>query len=342
MKKNSITLESGLIKSKNNLNAIKFICALLVILHHAYPLSKGLSYIDPIMSLSNGQLNLGNLCVCIFLFIAGLLITKSLARSKNGIDFFKKRLKRLLPGLIIVVLITAFIIGPIFSTLSLNQYFYDISVYKYAFMNSIMIINHDLPVFVNNIYNTSPNGSLWTLPVEFCCYIYVYLISKMKFLQENKAIIFIPCIVLACIFQSYIIKLFPAIWPAIQLVLFFTVAMLMYIYRSKIKINFYGVIFMSFLTLVAIYFNFYLYINIIIIPYIVCYIAFKMKEFKLLNHLGNYSYEIYLIGFPIQQCVSGIFGVNGMNPYLNFFISVPIVIVLAILLHKIVNKIIKK
>ena len=54
-------------------------------------------------------------------------------------------------------------------------------------LNSIMILVHNLPgVFCNNI-NTSVNGPLWTLPVEFLCYIMCYLAYKMHILSRKIA-----------------------------------------------------------------------------------------------------------------------------------------------------------
>ena len=329
------------INSNNNLNSIKFICALLVILHHSYPIVFGEKYIDPIRKITNLQFSFGNFSVIIFLFIAGMLITKSYLKSKGNIAFLKKRLKRLLPSLIIVIFLTVFIIGPIFTQLSLKSYFLNFDIYKYLIMNSLLITNHTLPVFLDNPYNLSPNGALWTLPVEFLCYIGTVILGLLKVLK-SKLIKTLPFIVLFInIFQSIFIRYVGGLWSAIQAILFFLMGMSVYFYKDKIKLSIKFFIVSLLAIIISIIFNIYSYVNIILIPYIVIFVAFyPKKQNKTLNKFGNYSYEIYLLGFLVQQCVATVFTIK--NPYFNFIISLPFVFELSFIVNKIVEYVNKK
>ncbi len=72
----------------NNISLIKFVSAILVIFSHAFPITNGPNFFDPVNRLTHGQLDLGNLSVCIFLFFSGFLITKSLISSGGGVYIF--------------------------------------------------------------------------------------------------------------------------------------------------------------------------------------------------------------------------------------------------------------
>lgn len=334
-KKKNISLDRD-----NNLNVVKFICAILVVLHHCYPITLGPDYIDPIRRITKLQYCFGNFAVTIFLFIAGLLITLSYMKTKNNKKFLIKRLKRLLPSLIIVVFFTVFIVGPIFTSIGIKNYFLDISTYKYLICNSLLITNHNLPVFLSNAYNLSPNGSLWTLPVEFCCYIGLMILGIFKLLKD-KIVKFFPIIILIInSLQFILIKYVNGLWPAFQAFLFFGMGVWTCFNYKKIRLSYKLFILDIVIFVLSIVFNVYTYFNIILIPYLVIYIAFGIKNLKFLNYMGNYSYEIYLLGFLIQQCVASLY--NGKNPYLNFIISLPIIILLSIILNKFVKFIMKK
>ena len=73
----------------------------------------------------------------------------------------------------------------------------------------------------------------------------------------------------------------------------------------------------------------------------ILFLAFYFKnKISFLNELGKYSYEIYLLGFLIQQCIASLFSVA--NPYFNFFVSFPFILILAFIVNKLVKLINKK
>lgn len=64
---------------------------------------------------------------------------------------------------------------------------------------------------------------------------------------------------------------------------------------------------------------------IFLFPCICAFICFRCKQVSSkLGHLGDFSYEMYLWGFPVQQFVIVRFG-GSMNSYVNFAIALPVV-----------------
>ena len=163
----------------------KFIAALLVIFSHSFSL---VGKEDWLYNITKGQMSFGGLSVGLFLFFSGLYISKSISQNSNitFCNFMKKRCIRIFPALFVTIFLTVFGLGPIMTTLSLKDYFLNIETYRYL-LNVLLIMQHNLPgVFENNIAMATVNGALWTLPVEFLCYIGCFILKKMGFYEKKR------------------------------------------------------------------------------------------------------------------------------------------------------------
>lgn len=179
----------------NNLNAIRLLAATLVIASHSFALrfgTRGFDY-EPLLVLTRGTLSMGGLAVGYFFLYGGFLIARSAEAHPTAKDYLKRRTARIFPELIAVVFLCAFVLGPILSRLSVANYFLSSQTYLYLF-NALLIPVHNLPgVFENNVYQYVVNGSLWTLPVEFACYILVFFSFKItKFKRRRFVWLFLP------------------------------------------------------------------------------------------------------------------------------------------------------
>jgi peptidoglycan/LPS O-acetylase OafA/YrhL len=122
---------------------------------------------------------LHTLGVYIFFIISGYLITKSWLRAARLAHYLRNRLLRILPGLFAVVLFSVFTLGPVASTLSTAHHFDDDGTWRYL-LNMALRPVYVLPgVFEVLPHPRSVNGSLWTLPVEFFCYLIVPVILSL-------------------------------------------------------------------------------------------------------------------------------------------------------------------
>lgn len=157
------------VSRKNNFDFIRILLSLLVILSHSYPLT-GIRQEEPLRVLSNNQIDFGGLAVKIFFIISGYLIFQSVYRSISFPNYLWKRILRLFPALIVMLLITLCVVPFIYSgSISI---FNQLSYWTY-FPRQLSL--YDLQNSISGVFTTLPyntvNGSLWTLSYEFTMYL---------------------------------------------------------------------------------------------------------------------------------------------------------------------------
>lgn len=158
-------------KRSNNLDAFRLLGAVLVIVGHAYHLLRREAELPFAFGFPVSTLG-----VVIFFSISGYLITASWTSKRAVLPYFAARCLRIFPALIAVVLVSMFVVGPLVTNLSTHDYFRAPSFHGY-FSNIWLLPQYDLPgVFTDLPYANAVNGSLWTLPAEFFCYLVVPLV----------------------------------------------------------------------------------------------------------------------------------------------------------------------
>lgn len=333
-----ILLEEVSRDRNNNLNFLRFIAAIMVIICHAYPLSMGEEAIDVLGRMTDGQIHLGGVAVCIFFFFSGFFLNRSVNKGYGGHIFFKARCIRIFPSLIAIVFFCAFILGSCISYYSLTEYFLNVQTYEYL-LNSIFILKHNLPgVFESNIYNATVNGSLWTLPIEFLCYVGCYFSWKIGLTSEKVMKFTIPFFCVSYVFLYILLTQNPLIQSALRPCGMFYCGMLFDTYRGKIRIRMPYVFLCLGGLATASVLNVFDYGVILFLPYILIYIVFGTKwKVGWFAEKHEISYGMYLCAWPIQQIVVMLFG-GSMNPVENFLISIPFAIVVGYFLNIIVEK----
>jgi peptidoglycan/LPS O-acetylase OafA/YrhL len=307
---------------KSNLDVLRFLLAILVVLFHSYPLT-GVNY--------NGD----SLRVYSFFVISGFFVTLSYNKHHNVISFLKARIYRIYPALIVTIIFTTFILGPIATRFSLHDYFTNIQTYKYLTTMFILPdLQYNLPgVFTNNPFKNSVNGALWTLKPEIIFYLFVTFLGITKLLKKS-ILIYLLCIML-------LVTLFP--WSTdriLELEVFkcFLAGMLLYVFRRNIPLNKYYALgslillligtLLGHLPLFFVLFGSYFIIYIVLVPNI---------RIPFSKNLSNYSYGIYLYAFPIQQWVVSIYK-GKIVPLEDFIIAFPIALIFAILSWHLIEK----
>ena len=101
----------------NNINLLRFIAASMVIYYHM-----GILLGQPGVTVMG--VSVGSIAVNIFFILSGYLIASSWTHSTSFKSYIVRRAARIFPALIVVVLVTTFVIGPLFTSLTLDDYFF--------------------------------------------------------------------------------------------------------------------------------------------------------------------------------------------------------------------------
>lgn len=333
-----ITLGQKLQGSRSyNLNFIKFIAAILVIYSHSFYVCYGKGHSDPMDVFTNGRVSFGAIAVAIFLFVSGLYVSKSLEKCKSGKIYFGARIVRIFPLLITIILLTTFVLGPILTNLPLKEYLTDLETYRYL-RYIILIPIYSLP----GVFTTNPtsvvNGPLWTLVLEMICYVLLYILYQLGFFDKRKSLLVGVVLVIGILFLTIdIVPMITNLSNYLRPLFLFFIGMLCYIWRDNIVLD-NRIAMVSFILMVI---CFYLQMPnlalLIFLPYCICWISyFEIQCSKQLSLLGNYSYAIYLIAYPIQQTLR--LSIETITPIMNTVLTSFIAIGIAILLNKCIEE----
>ncbi|HET7925711.1 MAG TPA: acyltransferase [Rhodanobacteraceae bacterium] len=170
------SLDARIESGRDNVLQLRLLAALMVLFGHSYAvLGPTVGAREPLHFLFPGIVTHVT-GVNFFFVISGLLITLSWLRRPDLLRFLRARFLRIFPALAACVTVTAFVIGPMVTTLPLRSYFLEGDAsgtpLGYAFNNAIL--NHR--AFLPGVFEHLPtarfvNGSLWTLPVEAKMYL---------------------------------------------------------------------------------------------------------------------------------------------------------------------------
>lgn len=157
-----VTKEHGdlSLKVENRFDLIRFVFAGLVMVYHAIALS-GLASDS---ALERGFAQVAELSIQGFFVLSGALVAGSFERSEGVVDYGVKRLRRLYPAYVVVILV------PAIAVLLLSGGLADVMRYVGANLIFLNFLEPDLPgLFAGNRF-TAVNGALWTLKIEVLFY----------------------------------------------------------------------------------------------------------------------------------------------------------------------------
>jgi peptidoglycan/LPS O-acetylase OafA/YrhL len=140
---------------------LRLLSALLVVADHSMWLP------DPANPLLILNVPIGDYALLVFFALSGYQVHDSWERDPSWWRFSARRILRIVPPLAVVLVVTAFVIGPVFTTLSTGDYLTNGQTWGYLTMVVPFLLQGPLPgVFQANPHNLSVNPSLWTLPME--------------------------------------------------------------------------------------------------------------------------------------------------------------------------------
>jgi peptidoglycan/LPS O-acetylase OafA/YrhL len=319
---------------------LKFGLALAVICFHSVITSYGADVERLVVSGPVRPLILAILPM--FFALSGFLVTASLLRSKTMAEYVTLRVLRIVPALFVEVCVAALLLGPLLTTLPLADYFGNVHFYSY-FQNIIGRIQFELPgLFLDNPDPGMVNRQLWTIPAELKCYVILSVISLIGIVRR-------PALMLAFVAAAaLLLPIVDIVWKKENLgslnnvtldvlILSFLTGVAACLFKEKLKLNAILFAVAAIVSYVLLYFPLTQYIAIIPLTYVTIFIGLGNIPASFLSMAGNYSYGLYIYGYPIQQTFAYLFP-NHRFWWLNIVFTLAFDMVLAALSWHFVEK----
>jgi len=343
------SLSSALSGSNNAFGVLRLSLALLVIVDHAFPLG-GFGE-DPMWAWSRGQDSLGGIAVAGFFAISGYLIAKS-ALHTDWLQFLWRRGLRIFPAYWGVLFFSAFLLGPVvwkLEGLGLRTYLTRGAggPFSYVLKNAFLQINQ---YGVHTVFtSTTPygvssrgsvlNGSLWTLSYEWCCYLMVLAFGAFAVLRRARLLVLILAIgTLSMVNLQLVMPESPAhLLPWLQDVhaLRFTCIFLFgsaaALYGKEIPMDDKLGAGALLVFLGSLFTGGYFLVGYPALAYSLMWLAARLPApLRAIGAKNDYSYGVYLYGFPVQQMLAYL-GVYrwGRTPYIAASIAATLPLAIA-------------
>jgi peptidoglycan/LPS O-acetylase OafA/YrhL len=321
-------------RRQNNFNLLRIIAAIAVLVSHAYPIALGPGTPEPLAGVLG--INLGELAVLMFFAISGYFISQSFHNKHSTVEFVVARFLRIYPGLLAVLFLSVFALGPFFTRLSLASYFSDHQTLLYIPRNlRLWPMQYDLPgVFEDHGYQ-AVNGSLWTLVYEVACYAMVVIVGVLGLAPNRRRFAAFLLVYFLC---------YVAAFPLLRMTnhdhflrhnihllsLPFVIGMALFHFRQHIPLRFPILIGLGSASVISHGSPWFHELFVLTLSYCVFYLGFLQCEPLLAyNRLGDYSYGTYIYAWPIEQVVVAV--CKGCSPTIVIILALPLTLLFALL-----------
>ena len=303
-----LTLSNKMLASDNRpagFDYLRVILSVAVVLWHSIGVSYGWNAETPFWHGPVGALVYA--IVPAFFALSGFLVAGSLLRNSIRV-FLMLRVLRIVPALFVEVIVSALIIGPLVTSYPLYTYAAD-PLFRNYFLNIVGIIQYQLPgVFTLNPAGGIVNVQLWTIPFELECYIAIVMLGLIR-LHRAPHLFSMATFCVCILFTGYLIHAGVTTTvsprpPGRMVVCCFMAGVSLYLLRQRLPFD--GRLFaVSLLVSYILLQNSNLvYLACFPLSYATVYIGVMNPKRDLLGRIADYSYGIYLYGFPIQQLIS--------------------------------------
>ena len=306
--------------TQNNFSLLRLIFASLVLVSHGVEMRDGDRSREALTWLFD-TISFGEWAVSGFFLLSGFLIVQSWHRQPRLVPFLLKRAKRIAPGFFVASLLSVGILGVVGGG---ERFFEELD--WTAFLLSLFTLR---PPVTPPVFEPAPyaivNGSMWTIVYEAICYLLVAFLGVLGWLSPRKLIAFL---FFGACFQVFVIKTAPNSWMPqalqtlddanlLRLVLTFFVGAFFFLWREKIVISHRRAVAAS-LVLLGAFWSGSTTLVWLAITTAGAYLLFWLAslQFSWLvspRHWPDFSYGIYLYGWPVQKITLWLF--PGVSPY---------------------------
>ncbi|QNP40832.1 acyltransferase family protein [Lysobacter solisilvae (ex Woo and Kim 2020)] len=298
-----VTLADAVERRADNYLALRHLAALLVIYGHSYALSRNPDRaIDLVERLMPG-FYAGSFAVYLFFAISGFLISLSLLRNPGVLRYVRNRLARVFPAYWISLLVCVFAFGLAYTTLSTGEYLRSAGTWAFVADNWLPItFTWHLPgVFDGNPLPKVVNGALWSLGLEVRWYAYFALLAALTVVRRRWLFTLLALALVLfgawewwtgkpdanhyrALSQTYLIAALCAHWRDRIPVAHWLMAAFVLLMALAHGSRWFGPATVA----AAIYFTFWA--------------AYALPALRWPEH-RDYSYGLFLYGFPVQQAL---------------------------------------
>jgi peptidoglycan/LPS O-acetylase OafA/YrhL len=303
-------------------DGLRLFGAVSVMFSHAFLIATGSEDTEPFIRLLGPGNLLGLYGVFTFFIISGFLLTRSLQSRPSAITYSVNRALRILPGFLFCTFLTVAVIGPLFTTLTVKEYFSSPETLEYVRRTLSILNDYGLP----GVYGgpeghitTVVNGSLWSLHYEALSYVFLLLVWTIAPSSRIAALV--------AVILSVLIWVFPGVSKAIASVAYtlpyFAGGVLMQWIHSRFGITRLGAAISLVLLLASCLFGWQSYAFALFGAYLIVFLGERPNVGSwIARKFGDCSYGIYLFGWPAEQMVRKL--TNTTDPWLLFVMALPL------------------
>ena len=238
-----------------------------------------------------------------FFALSGFLVAGSAFRLRSTTTFLGFRALRIFPALIVEVTLSALVLGPLFTTLPLSKYFTDPQFFRY-FGNMIGWISFRLPGVFEQTKQHIVNGNLWTLPSELDCYIITALLMSSGILYKKSSVtLLVMLATVIFIFLNCVSDFAVTPWQFAghTVTYYFFVGLIFFLWKDQIPLRWDLFAIFAITSYGLLYSRHTIYLAPPFVVYCTVFLGVVgLPELKWLKS-RDYSYGIYLYGYPIIQ-----------------------------------------
>lgn len=318
----------------NNFNLIRFFAASAVILDHSFALVAQDQTAGALIDVE--RLEIGRLAVDAFFIISGFLVTRSVMTQPTLVDYAVARFLRLFPALLATCIGIAFLLGPVVTLASFGTYFTDPRPWLFVPLTA-SLITHSLTL--PGVFDAVPESGvidppLWTLRYETMCYGLLALFALVGALATR----FRATLTLAAMLGFYMFVTLATSWredsgvieSAARFILGFFLGSAFYIFADKIRLDLTVALVLGWAAAAAYGTAAYEAAFTVALAYGLLWFALvPAGAIRRFNRIGDYSYGLYILCFPIQQTF--VMLDPQITPAWLFICSFPAVLAFAIL-----------
>jgi len=290
----------------NNFNLIRFVAAAAVLIAHCFDLVT--PEIAATLPVNLEQLGVGRVAVDVFFIVSGFLVTRSVLTQPTLIDYAMARVLRLVPALLVTCIAIAFVLGPLVTQAAWRDYFADPRTWLYVPLTASLITHSmTLPGVFDGLPQSGVIDSpLWTLRYETICYLLLALFALSGVLTTR----FRAAAALTALLGIYLFVTFATSWRAesggIENVSRFTLDFFLggalFIFADRLRLD--GRLALALGALAALSFGtgaFEIASRLALAYGVLWFALVPAGALRRFNRLGDYSYGLYILHFPIQQ-----------------------------------------